>query len=138
MGLAVHGLCGVWGTISLGLFATGQYGAPTATGADASTAFKGLFYGGGFHQLQFQIFGSLVICASTFVIALAVMYAVKALGVLRISPEHELEGLDIVEHGAPAYHPEYAYMGYSAIPGGKSAVTLPSGASTASSVGVGD
>src|SRR6266550_1655633 len=87
----VHGLCGMWGTWSLGLFATGQHGGATSTGPDPSTAFKGLFYGGGFHQLQFQIFGSLVICACTFSIALIVMYAVKALGVLRLSPEHELE-----------------------------------------------
>ena len=65
------------------------------------------------------------------------MYAVKALGVLRISPEHELEGLDIVEHGAPAYHPEFAYMGYSAIPSGKSSVTLPVG-TRSPSLGVGD
>ena len=35
---------------------------------------------------------------------------------LRISEEGELEGLDIHDHGAPAYHPEYAYMGYSPIP----------------------
>jgi Amt family ammonium transporter len=122
----VHGLAGMWGTWALGLFATGQYGAPTPTGADSSTAFKGLFYGGGFHQLQFQIFGSLVICTCTFAIALVVMYALKALRVLRISPEHELEGLDIVEHGAPAYHPEYAYMGYSPIPTGRSSsVSVP-------------
>ncbi len=134
----VHGLSGMWGTWSLGLFATGQYGAATATGPDPSSAFKGLFYGGGFHQLQFQIYGSVVICAATFVIALAVMYGVKALGILRISPEHELEGLDIVEHGAPAYHPEYAYMGYSPIPGGKSGgVSIPSGAS-APSISVGE
>jgi Amt family ammonium transporter len=124
----VHGLCGVWGTLSLGLFATGQYGLPGPTGADASTAFKGLFYGGGFHQLQFQIYGSVVICAATFAIALVMMFGLKALGILRISPEHELEGLDIVEHGAPAYHPEYAYMGYSPIPSGKSpGVAAPRG-----------
>ncbi len=103
------------------MFATGQYGAATSTGPDPSSAFKGLFYGGGFHQLQFQIFGSLVICSVTFAIALIVMYAIKAMGILRISPEHEIEGLDIHEHGAPAYHPEYAYMGYSPIPAGKSA-----------------
>jgi ammonium transporter, Amt family len=134
----VHGLCGVWGTWSLGLFATGQYGAATATGPDPSSAFKGLFYGGGFHQLQFQIYGSVVICAITFAIALAVMYGVKALGVLRISPEHELEGLDIVEHGAPAYHPEYAYMGYSPIPSGRSGgVVIPKGAG-APSISVGE
>ena len=36
---------------------------PTPPGADNSTPFKGLFYGGGFHQLQFQIFGSVVICS---------------------------------------------------------------------------
>ena len=57
----------------------------------------------------------------------------KALGVLRISAEHELEGLDIVEHGAPAYHPEYSYMGYSPIPSGKSpGVPVPRGAGSAS------
>ncbi len=131
----VHGLCGMWGTWSLGLFATGQYGLSGATGPDNSAplAFKGLFYGGGFHQLQFQIFGSVVICAATFGIALVVMYGLKALGVLRISAEHELEGLDIVEHGAPAYHPEYAYMGYSPIPSGKpGGVSLPKGAGSPS------
>ncbi|MCU1464757.1 MAG: ammonium transporter [Actinomycetia bacterium] len=125
----VHGLCGIWGTLSLGLFATGQFGGATSTGPDPSTSFKGLFYGGGFHQLQFQIFGSVIICASTFAIALIIMYALKAVGVLRISAEHELEGLDIVEHGAPSYHPEYAYMGYSPIPSGKSpGVAVPRGA----------
>ena len=135
----VHGLNGIWGTLSLGLFATGQYGGATSTGPDASTAFKGLFYGGGFHQLQFQFFGSFIICAVTFSIAMVMMYGVKALGVLRISEEVELGGLDIHEHGAPAYHPEYAFMGYSPIPSGKSnrppgGVPIPDG----SSIGVGD
>jgi Amt family ammonium transporter len=119
----VHGLCGVWGTLSLGLFATGQFGAPTATGADNSSTFTGLFYGGGMHQFWVQLFGSAVICSATFAVAMVMMYAVKKIGVLRISEEHELEGLDIVEHGAPAYHPEYAYMGYSPIPAGKSSST---------------
>ena len=39
------------------------------------------------------------------------MRAVKATGTLRVSEEGELEGIDIHEHGAPAYHPEAAYMG---------------------------
>ena len=44
------------------------------------------------------------------------MFGIKANGVLRISEAEELEGLDIAEHGAPAYHPESAYKGYSPIP----------------------
>ncbi len=73
----VHGLCGMWGTWSLGLFATGQYGLPTATGADPSSAFKGLFYGGGLHQFWFQVYGSVIICAATFAVALIIMYATQ-------------------------------------------------------------
>ena len=59
--------------------------------------------------------------------AMVVMYAVKALGVLRVSEEVELGGIDIHEHGAPAYHPEFAYMGHSAIPSGSApgGVKLP-------------
>ena len=51
--VAVHGFCGIWGTLSLGLFACGKYGAPTPTGADNSAAsvVTGLFYGGGTAQL---------------------------------------------------------------------------------------
>src|SRR6266705_3346969 len=43
----VHMFAGIWGTLSLGLFATGQYGLPAPTGVDTSTIVKGLFYGGG-------------------------------------------------------------------------------------------
>ena len=43
----VHMMCGIWGTISLGLFASGAYGAATPTGADVSAPIIGLLYGGG-------------------------------------------------------------------------------------------
>jgi Amt family ammonium transporter len=114
----VHGFCGIWGTLSLGLFATGQFGAPGPTGPDnsATTVVRGLFYGGGFDQLIAQAIGSAAVTAATFGLGMALMYAVKATGTLRVSKDGELEGLDIHEHGAPAYHPEYAYMGYSPIP----------------------
>ena len=49
---------------------------------------------------------------------LLIMYAIKAIGILRISEEGEIEGLDKHEHGAPAYHPEPAYDGYSPMPAG--------------------
>jgi Amt family ammonium transporter len=103
----VHGLCGIWGTLSLGLFACGQYGATGPMAADNSAPLTGLFYGGGFQVLTAQAIGSLIITSATFGVALALMYGVNALGVLRVSAEGELQGLDLHEHGVPAY-PEYA------------------------------
>ncbi|HEY7440488.1 MAG TPA: ammonium transporter [Acidimicrobiia bacterium] len=118
---AVHGVCGIWGTLSLGLFAVGIYGAPTATGSDNSAAVTGLFYGGGTKQLMAQLIGSATIVAATLAAGLLLMYMVKAIRILRISEDAEVLGLDIHEHGAPAYHNEPAYEGYSAIPAGKTA-----------------
>jgi Amt family ammonium transporter len=109
---AVHGACGIWGTWAIGLFATGDYGNP-AFGA------KGLFYGGGTDQLVSQIVGNVFVGVLTLAAGLLLMFGIKAIGQLRVSPEGELEGLDIHEHGAPAYHPEPAYEGYSPLPPGK-------------------
>jgi ammonium transporter, Amt family len=99
----VHGAAGMWGTYSLGLFATGQFGASTPTGADTSSVVKGLFYGGGIDQLVAQFIGNTSIGVGVFVVALVLMYAVKATGTLRVSEEGELEGLDLHEHGTEAY-----------------------------------
>ncbi len=103
----VHGICGIWGTLSLGLFASGQFGATGPLGADNSAPLTGLLYGGGFTVLTAQAIGSFIITSTTFAVSLALMYAVNALGVLRVSEEGELQGIDIHEHGVPAY-PEYA------------------------------
>ena len=105
----VHLLCGIWGTLSLGLFATGAYGAATPTGVDTSSVVKGLLYGGGTSQLVAQLIGSSATCVATFVISLAMMLLLKKIGLLRVSKEGELEGLDLHEHGALAY-PEYVLM----------------------------
>lgn len=102
----VHGFCGIWGTLSLGLFACGQYGSTGPLGADNSAPLKGLFYGGGFSVLIAQAIGSAIITVSTFAVALAVMYAVNAMKLLRVSEEGETYGLDLHEHGIAAY-PEY-------------------------------
>ncbi len=103
----VHMFCGIWGTISLGLFATGSYGAAIANGSDpAATRLKGLFYGGTADVLKAQLVGSIMITAATLIVGFALMYAVKATGILRVSREGELEGLDIHEHGIGAY-PEF-------------------------------
>src|SRR5689334_24979165 len=111
----VHLACGIWGTLSLGLFATGQYGVPTATGVDATAVVKGLFYGGGSAQLIAQAIGSASVVFATLAVSFVLMYSVKATGTLRVSREGELEGLDLHEHGMLAY-PEYVIHGYDPSP----------------------
>ena len=102
----VHGLCGIWGTLSLGLFTAGKYGATGPIAADNSAPLTGLFYGGGTQLLIAQAIGSAIVTVSTFSVALVVMYVVNAMGILRVSKEGETYGLDLHEHGISAY-PEY-------------------------------
>ena len=102
----VHGINGIWGTLSLGLFASGQFGASGPLAADNSAPLTGLFYGGGTTLLLAQFIGSAIVTLTTFAVALAVMYAVNAMGLLRVSAEGEARGLDLYEHGISAY-PEY-------------------------------
>lgn len=110
--VAVHGLAGIWGTLAVGLFATGQFGVPGPTGPDVSTGVvTGLFYGGGTTQLVSQLIGSVSVTLIVLAAGLVLMFTVKATRTLRISREGELEGIDIHEHGGSAYHPEFAYMG---------------------------
>ena len=122
---AVHGACGIWGTLAIGLFATGQYFLPTPTGADVTTPVEGLFYGGGTDQLVSQLIGSAFVTACVLAAGLVLMFGIKAIGMLRISEEGEREGLDIHEHGAPAYHPEPSYEGYSPLPPGPVGANAP-------------
>jgi Amt family ammonium transporter len=116
----VHGFNGIWGTLSLGLFATGEFGATGPFAPDNSAPLKGLFYGGGTQLLIAQLIGSAITCVATFTIAMIVMYALNAVGLLRVSREGELEGLDLHEHGISAY-PEYVISSI----GGPAAMTLP-------------
>ena len=122
----VHGFCGIWGTLSLGLFACGKYGATGPIAADNSAPLKGLFYGGGTQVLVAQAIGSVIVTASTLAVALGVMYAVNAVGLLRVSREGELRGLDLYEHGISAY-PEYVITSLGSPAGLSAAQTMPSG-----------
>jgi ammonium transporter, Amt family len=102
----VHGMCGIWGTLSLGLFASGQFGATGPLAPDNSAPLTGLFYGGGFKLLEAQFIGSAIVTVATFGVGMILMYSVNAMGVLRVSREGELYGIDLHEHGISAY-PEY-------------------------------
>ena len=85
--VSVHGVCGAWGTLSAGLF----------------NLESGLFYGGGLRQLGVQGLGVGAAFAWAFVLGLVLFYAIKVTIGLRVSPEEELKGLDIGEHGIEAY-----------------------------------
>ncbi|MDD8017651.1 MAG: ammonium transporter [Bacteroidota bacterium] len=102
----VHMLAGIWGTLSLGLFATGKFGVPTPTGVDTSSVVTGLFYHGGMGQLVAQAIGSGAITLATLVVSFLLMYAVNLTGTLRVSEAGEMQGLDLHEHGMTAY-PEF-------------------------------
>jgi Amt family ammonium transporter len=105
--VAVHGFAGIWGTLSLGLFAAG-FGATGPTGADLSSPVKGLFYGGGIGVLKAQIIGSGVITIATFVVTFIMMWLIKQLPHpynLRVEAKGETGpgGLDMYDHGSSAY-----------------------------------
>src|SRR5215471_9692179 len=119
----VHGIAGIWGTLSLGLFACGKYGATGPTAPDNSAPLAGLFYGGGLQVLKAQAIGSATITIATFLVAMAVMKLVHAIGKLRIPAEGEIYGLDLTEHGISAY-PEYVISSIGR-PGGMVGESIP-------------
>ena len=93
--ISVHGVCGLWGTLSLGLF---------STGTGEASPFPGLFMGGGADQLVAQAIGGLAIMAWGLGTGAILFTAIKYTIGLRVTPHEEQEGLDIGEHGNEAYH----------------------------------
>jgi Amt family ammonium transporter len=85
--VSVHGVCGAWGTLAVGLFAIDG----------------GLFYGGGVSQLGIQALGVVTAFAWAFGLGLIVFLAIKHTVGLRVSRQEELRGLDVGEHGMEAY-----------------------------------
>ncbi len=105
--VAVHFMNGIWGTIAVGLFATGT--TPDYAIADASeVAMKGLFYGGGFKLLGIQCLGVVTVMAWSAVTIIVTFILIKAIFGLRVTEEEEITGLDSTEHGLAS-----AYAGFS-------------------------
>jgi len=89
----VHGICGVWGTICVGIFGKSSLGLSN----------NGFIYSGNPMQLGIQMVGSVTAIAFV-VVAMAIVFKLIDLTVgLRVSREEELRGLDIGEHGMEAY-----------------------------------
>lgn len=112
--ISVHGVCGAFGTICVGLFAR----------QDAEGFWKqGLLYGGGTDQLVAQVIGVLAIAVWVSVTAYLLFAALKAFGGLRVTEAEELAGLDVLEHGSPGYGEGFGAFSPGLMGGGASSVT---------------
>ena len=88
--VSVHGVCGASGTLMVGFLATEG----------------GLFYGDGADQLISQAIGVISVFAFVTITSGLLFYGLKATIGLRVPAEGEIQGLDVVEHGAPGYGPD--------------------------------
>ena len=75
--ISVHGVCGVFGTLAPAIFGTKDFGT--------------------------QLMGTLAVSAFAFVVSLVLILILKLTIAIRVDPQEEEEGLDVAEHGSPAY-----------------------------------
>jgi ammonium transporter, Amt family len=114
--VSVHGVNGLWGVLSVGLFASGKYGAgwngvarPDMVTQYGSDGVRGLFYGDA-SQLWAQLLDVGVLCVFGFTMAYAWFKFSNLITPIRVSKEVELEGLDGPELGSPGY-PDFVLKG---------------------------
>jgi ammonium transporter, Amt family len=105
--ISVHGVGGIFGVLSVGLFADGAYGAGWNLTTGKAGGVTGLFYGDA-GQLGAQAIGAATICIVMFGIVFAFFKIQNALtkGGIRPTAEVEEQGLDLPEMGVLAY-PEF-------------------------------
>ena len=80
--ISVHGVCGIWGTVALVFFTTEESGT---------------------FSLMSQLTGVAAVYIFAFIFSLILCIVGKLMFGIRVSDEEEAEGLDVAEHGAPAY-----------------------------------
>jgi ammonium transporter, Amt family len=100
--ISVHGVCGLWGLLSVGLFA--RYDDAFLGREDA-----GLIYGGGIDQLVVQALMAVIILAWVSICTGILFFVLKKTTGLRVSREEEIEGLDVLEHGLQGYATDMAH-----------------------------
>ncbi|MDP4604456.1 MAG: ammonium transporter [Solirubrobacteraceae bacterium] len=112
--LTAHGICGIWGTLSCGLFTLPVLAEYNGVGKG------GLFYTGSFSQLGDQVIGVVVVFAFVFAASYATFWAIKKTYGLRVTEAEEDAGLDISEHGMYGYPEQFIpapeLVGYGAAP----------------------
>jgi ammonium transporter, Amt family len=124
--LTAHGLCGIWGTLSCGLFTLPSLAAFNAVGK------PGLLYSGSFQQLGAQALGVVTVFAFVFAVSWTTFWAIKRTYGMRVSEDEEDAGLDISEHGMYGYPEQFIpapeLVGYGATPSIPAAVPAVVGA----------
>ncbi len=79
--ISVHGVCGIWGILACALFDTTESG----------------------YTIVGQLTGVVAVGAAAFIFSFALFFIIKLIMGVRVSEEEEAEGLDVAEHGSPAY-----------------------------------
>ncbi len=100
---SAHGLAGIWGTLSCGLFTAPRLAQYNAFGDPEG----GLFYSGNLTQLAAQAVGVAVAFTFVFAMSYATFAIIKATIGIRVSEDDEEAGLDIVEHGMYGYPEQF-------------------------------
>jgi Amt family ammonium transporter len=104
---SVHLICGIFGTICVGLFAQ--------EGVTSLSAVNGLFFGGGLSLLGAEILGVIAVGLFVFASSALTWFLLKKTIGIRVSLEEEILGLDIGEHGNSAY-PDFATVVHDMAP----------------------
>jgi Amt family ammonium transporter len=99
--LSAHGVAGIWGTLSCGLFTSPRLSELNGIGK------PGLVYNGSLDQIAAQGLGIAAAFVSVFTVSFLVFFLIKATYGLRVEPEEERYGLDIVEHGMWGYPEQF-------------------------------
>src|SRR5262249_2741285 len=106
--ISVHGYCGWFGAVCVGIFADGTYGAGwNGVGASTYLGQAGLGVTGLLHgdtsQFICQLLGATLCAVYAFGLTYGVFSVVNAIKSMRVAPEVELEGLDVPEFGMTGY-----------------------------------
>jgi Amt family ammonium transporter len=99
--LSAHGVAGIWGTLSCGIFTAPRLAELNAVGKG------GLWYTGSAHQLLVQGLGVAAAFAAVFSVSFILFYVIKKTYGLRVTETEERHGLDIVEHGMWGYPEQF-------------------------------
>jgi Amt family ammonium transporter len=111
--ISVHGICGLWGLISVGLFADGSFGGGLN---GVSKNVTGLFFGGGASQLVAQLIGCVTVVIWAWGASMVFFKIQDAVMGIRSKEADEIAGLDIPEMGVEGYSPENIGQGTAHLP----------------------